>query len=126
MNDFVRDLQKVERSLSEEKGTFNLFALFLREDAAGKWDLLVAAPWVEQHKAQALKRVTEELRKTLSKNELLKLSRLVLIDRDNPSLAAIHKAVHAEHSDTEIRDGNFFGLQIKHAHIITSRRTEAA
>jgi hypothetical protein len=26
----------------------------------------------------------------------------------------------------EIKDSNFFGLQIRHAHVITSRRTEAA
>ena len=126
MNEFVKDLQKVERSLSNEKGMFNLFALFLREGAPGKWDLLVAAPWVEKDKADALKRVTKELQKTLSKKELLRLSRLVIIDQDNPALAAFQRNFHAEHADMEIKDSNLFGMQIKHAHVITSRRTEAA
>ena len=126
MNDFVKHLQTVERTLSEEKGGFNLFALFLREDAAGKWDLLIAAPWVEKNKADALKRVTKELQKALDKKELLRLSRLVIIDQSNPALSAFQRAIYVEHSDAEIKDSNFFGLQIKHAHVITSRRTESA
>ena len=32
-------LLQVERSISREKGPFSLFALFLREEAPGKWAL---------------------------------------------------------------------------------------
>lgn len=53
MNSLVEDLLKIEKSLSAEKGAFSLFALFLREDAAGKWDLVISAPWVEADKEAA-------------------------------------------------------------------------
>lgn len=125
MKDFVNELQSVERLLSKEKGAFNLFALFLREDAPEKWDLLIAAPWVEEDKAETLKRVSKELQKRLSKEELLKLSRVVIIDQSNPALRAF-QTIHVEHGDMDIKDRNLFGLQIKHAHIITSRRPEHA
>lgn len=127
MNDFVKNLQKIERSLSAEKGMFNLFALFLLEaGTAGKWDLLVAAPWMDKNKGVALKRVATKVQKTLSKQQLLKLSRIIIIDQDNPGLADLQRAVHAEHSDMELKDRNFFGLDVRHAHVITCRRTEAA
>lgn len=126
MNELVKDLQKIERSLSEEKGMFNLFALFLLENGAGKWDLLVAAPWTEKNKGVALKRVATKVQKTLSTKDLLKLARVVIIDQDNPGLADVQRAVHAEHGDIELRDRNFFGLDVRHAHVITCRRTEAA
>lgn len=126
MNDFVKHIQKVERSISSEKGEFNLFALFLRENSLDKWDLLIAAPWVERNKSDALKRISKEIQQNLTKKEMLKLSRLVIIDKSNPALSAFQKAIDTEHGDAEIKDSNFFGLQIKHAHVITSRRVAAA
>ena len=43
MREQVEKLQNVEKNLSESKGQFELFALFLREDSPDKWDLLSAA-----------------------------------------------------------------------------------
>lgn len=126
MKDFVKDLQRVERSLSDEKGAFNLFALFLLEDAPRKWDVVIAAPWAEKDKGDALKRISRELQRNLDKDEFLKLSRIVIIDQTNPGLEAFQRAFHVEHSDTEVKDREFFGLQVKHAHIITSRHAERA
>lgn len=126
MNDFVKNLQKIERSLSAEEGMFNLFALFLLEErSAGKWDLLVAAPWTERNKGDALKRVCKKVQK-LSMKDLLKLSRVIIIDQDNPGLADLQRAVQVEHGDIELRDRNFFELDVRHAHVITCRRTEVA
>jgi hypothetical protein len=53
---------------------------------------------------------------------VLKLSRIVIIDSANPALGALQQAIHVEHGTAEIRDSNFFGLQIKHAFLITSKR----
>ena len=99
-----------------------LFALFLREDAQDKWDLVVSAPWIEVNKKEALSYLTNELRSHLRSQEMLTLSRIVLVDNDDPALEAIHKAISVEHGKVEIKDSSFFGLQIKHAVIITSKR----
>ncbi|MGB2930265.1 MAG: hypothetical protein WBB70_15285, partial [Desulfobacterales bacterium] len=66
--------------------------------------------------------IVEEIRKVLSDQELLMLSRLIILDKNEPALKAIHKAMHVEHGLAEISDSNFFGLPIKHAYLITSRR----
>ena len=57
-----------------------------------------------------------------SQKELLKLSRIAIIESHEPALAALQQAIQTEHGIAEIKDSNFFGLQIKHAYIITSRR----
>lgn len=122
MTDTTEKLTALEKSIAAEKGSFLLFALFLREDAPDRWDLLVAAPWIPKNKKTALKYFSDKLIRTLNQKELLKLSRIVIIEPDAPALAAIQQARHVEHSITELKDSNFFGMQIKHAYIITSRR----
>lgn len=125
MKEFIDKLVRVEKDISAEKGSFLLFALFLREDASDLWDLLVAANWVEEDKAESLKYISTQLNKSLKPDELVKLSRILIIDSNNPGLEAIHKAIHIEHGNVEIKDSNFFGLQIKHAYLITSKRKKA-
>jgi len=113
----------IERTLSQENGEFALFALFLREDAADKWDLLVAAPWIKADRKTALSLVTGKIQETFAPQELSLLSRVVLVELANPAVEALNQAVRIQHGPAaEVRDSNFFGLQIKHAYIITSQR----
>lgn len=125
MTELVKKFRKIESLLSEEKGEFNLFALFLRDGSANKWDLLVSADWIEGNKPESLQIINEKIQEYLEKKELLKLSRIVLIDEDNPALETFYRTISVEHGNKEIKEGNFFGLQIKHAFVITSRRKAA-
>jgi len=125
MKELIDKLKQQEQVMANEKGPFDLFALFLREDAPGKWDLVVAAEWIKKDKEVSFKYIADIIQKVLSKEELLKLSRIVLIDESNPALEAIHSALRIEHGVAEIQEGNFFGLQIKHAYLITSQRRNA-
>jgi hypothetical protein len=122
MNDLVGKLILLERLMASEQGDFSLFALFLREDAPDKWDLVVSAPWIEVDKRRALDFIARQLRSHLEPEELLSLSKVVLIDHDDPALGAIHNAVRVLHGTMEIRNSAFFGLSIRHAYIITSQK----
>jgi len=122
MKEFAEKLKNSEVTMANEKGPFDLFALFLRDDAPGKWDLVVAADWIKNNKEESLKYIAGFVQKVLSKDEVLKLSRIVLIDEKNPALDIMQRAIDIEHGIAEIQDSNFFGLQIKHAFLITSRR----
>jgi len=124
MKQLVEKLVAMEREISEERGTFALFALFLREDALDKWDLVASAPWLEEDKKKSLAYLSDRLRSHLTDEELLSFSRIVLIDQDNPFLEAVQRAVSSEHRDVEVKDSNFFGLEISHAYIITSKRQQ--
>jgi len=125
MKDLIDKFISIEKELSEEAGDFELFALFLREDSPNKWDLLVSANWIDQDKSHALKIVSNKVQEHLEKKELVNLSRIVVIKDDNPALEAFHQAVSVEHGYTEIQNATFFGLEIKHAIVITSRSNTA-
>jgi hypothetical protein len=126
MNDLVNNVLQVERSLSAEKGAFSLFALFLREESVEKWDLVISAPWIETDKEDALNLISSKVREALNLSELLAVSRIVLVEPTSPAVVAINRAFAVDHSSVEVRDANFFGLAIKHAHIFASRQQESA
>ena len=70
--------------------------------------------------------MADQIRSSLAPDELLTLSRIVLVEHNDPALDAIHNALKAEHGIIEVKDSSFFGLDIKHAYIITSQKeTEA-
>jgi len=122
MKEIIQKLVRAEQEMAAEKGEFLLFALFLPEDAPSLWDLVVASPWIATDKADSLRYIADKVNSVLDPNEVVQLSRIVLIEPDDPSLVALQEAVHIEHGTTEIRDADFFGLPIKHAYLITSRR----
>ena len=126
MKQMIEKLASLERDIASEKGEFSLFALFLREDADDKWDLLASAPWLDANKRESLEYLVNQLRTRLDTKELLSLSRVVLLEKDNPALQAIHKEIKVRHGIAEVRDTIFFSVPIKHAYIITSERDNLA
>lgn len=121
MKEIVEKLKGYEKTMAKEKGQFDLFGLFLRDDAPDKWDVLVAAEWIEKNKEESLKYIVDMVQKGFSKEEVMKLSRIVLINERSPVLEAIYRTIGGGRN-IEIEDSNFFGLQIKHAYLITLRR----
>ncbi len=126
MRRIVTKFIAVEREMEEEHGPFVLFALFLPEDAPQDWDLVVSAPWEFEDKLDFLRYVTDKLKKHLSRDEYLKLSRIVPIPCNEPGLEAVYELAQVEHGTVELRDETFFGLEIKRAYVITSRRPDSA
>ena len=122
MKQTIKKLASLERGIASEKGEFSLFALFLREDADDKWDLLASAPWLEADKRESFEYLVNQLRSRLDTQELLSLSRIVLLEKSNPVLEAILKAIKVRHGMAEVKDSISFGVPIKYAYIITSTR----
>jgi hypothetical protein len=126
MKELVEKLTAIEKETSADRGEYDLFALFLREDSSNKWDILVSASWVNDNKEDALKYLAQKIQNAFTPDELFQISRIVIIERNNPALPALQQAIRVEHGTAEIKDSNLFGLQIKHAFLITSRRSQAA
>ena len=125
MKQMIEKLASLERDITSKKGEFSLFALFLREDADDTWDLLASAPWLAPDKRESLEYLVNQLRARLNTQELLSLSRIVLLEKGNPVLEALHKAIKVRHGMAEVGDSIAFGVPIKHAYIITSEREKS-
>lgn len=117
---------RLESAVAAARGGFTLFALFLREDVPDRWDLMISAPWASADQKAALDYLVSRIKSELGPADLTQLSRIVFIDPEDASVQDFNRAVHVEHGSVEVRDSNFFGLPIKHAFIITSKRPGTA
>jgi len=116
---------KLEGDISAEKGDFSLFAMFRREDFPERWDLLISAPWAFADRESALDYFIAKIKSDIGPDGLLLLSRIIFIDPNDASLQKLNRAIPVEHGAVEVRDRNFFGLDIKHAVFITSKSLSA-
>ena len=121
INDFIDKMISFERRLSAARGDFSFFALFLREDAEDKWDLIVSAPWLDKNTTDGLKHLGSMLQLYVF-DYVQSISRIIWVEGKAPELEAIHRSIETEHSIVEVKDSTFFGLPIKHAYIITSKK----
>jgi hypothetical protein len=105
-------------SISAEKGEFALFGLFLREDAPNRWDLVVAAPWLDRDRRGGMEYLAKKLRLRLTSEELLTLSGIVVLETDNPGVRAMHRWRAVRGTLEHLENIVLFGLPIKDARIV--------
>jgi predicted TPR repeat methyltransferase len=115
-------LVSLELALSAQRGDFELFGIFLRDDAQGKWDLIAAAPWLHSNDRASLEIIVSGMQKTLSPGELLMFSRVIVLDKGNPFLEDLLKAFSTEHSPTEIESLTLNGRSFRRIYLFTAQR----
>ena len=118
----IEKFAALEASIAEEKGAFVFFALFMREEVPDRWDLIVSAPWVGDDNRAAVDYFVAQIKSKLGAQELINLTRIVVIDPENEAMQKLNRVLETEHGSVEVRDNYFFGLLIKRAFIITSKR----
>ncbi len=111
----------LESQIAQERGDFALFALFMREGAPNRWDLIVSAPWAADEQ-QTVEYFVEQIKMKLGEQELVNLSRIVVVDSEKDAVKDLQRSIQVEHGNVEVRDSDIFGLPIKRAHFITSKR----
>jgi hypothetical protein len=125
VNGLLGKLAAVEHRISTLKGPFDLFGIFLRDDAPGVWDLVVAAPWLKDSNMKSLDFLAGELQRTLRVEDLMKLSGIQIISPQTPinfETAGVPRA----QATGEMREFSFNGIPIEMAHIITIRPSRSA
>jgi hypothetical protein len=122
---FLEKLAALELSLSRAKGAFELFAVLLREGSPEKWDLVVAAPWLDPDQRESFKTMAEALQAALSREEFLEFSRIVILKKGYPFLESLLTMISCEHGMYELRDITVSGISIRIAHVMTAMRRPA-
>lgn len=121
MSEFVAALEQIERELSQQRGSFTLFAIFERQDIPSRWDLVISAPWVEENNEQAMRLLAAEMKKRLPSTDVGRVSRIVLLDSNESSVRAITSEHHVEHGRIPIEEASSYGLPSDRGYLITSR-----
>jgi hypothetical protein len=126
MKKILNKLRELEADLSASRGEFRLFGLFLREDAPAVWDVVASADWIDADRSDAMDTIASEVSARLAMPELLRISRVVLIETNNPGLEDVADEVQVRHGLVELLDRDFFGLVMRRAYVITSTTGTAA
>ncbi len=125
MNRVVKQLQKMERDMTENMGGFVFFGLTLPEEGAHMWRVVLSAPWIDGHQHEALGAILREMDQYLEQKDRFDLS-IQMVRTDNPGLEPIHEALEIRHGLVEIFDVDLFHETIRRAYIITSQRLSPA
>lgn len=89
MSNLTEKFQKIVTNISTNKGTLNLFALSYRKNDSQTFDLLISARWINIDDFNFLKYIENLLKQELDSNDILKISRIVLLDPEETSVRAI-------------------------------------
>lgn len=122
MKQLLAKLKSMSKEIAEERDKISLFALFLREDAGDRWDLIVSAPWVNTDSMEDYKYIADKLKHYLEVSELLSISRIVLLDTYDSIVQTINNYCGVKPGDDPLEVYPFsIGLSsFKYAYIIIS------
>ncbi|WP_026630734.1 hypothetical protein [Dyadobacter alkalitolerans] len=126
MKEIVKKLIQIEKESAQEMGEYTFFALFLRENAANRWDVLVASKWINTDKDAALNYLAKKLNDALDDTEIVKISHIAILDNDLFEVPEFLEDVHVQHGYARFEDEEFSGQQIERGYVITINSNQVA
>jgi hypothetical protein len=120
MSPFIKKFFPIARTIAQEKGDFKLFALFEREDLQGIWDVVLAADWLPGEEMKSLRYVFGKIRAVLDKKEFLKVSKVVLLDVNEPFVKELEDFLDDFHNPRVFINAVINGMSFKTGYIIVS------
>jgi hypothetical protein len=124
MKQLLQKLQQIERITSEEKGPYDLFALFQREGMR-VWDIVVSSQWINKRKVVSVSYIAQLLQKTFESDDFRMISHIEIVDVNAPDLNYLYD-FPVEHGSVELRDCELFGMEFKRVYLITSMKRQPA
>ena len=110
--------RKAMHDIAAKKGAFTLFGLFMPANGLGNWDLVVAAPWLEEGNPRILRRFIKLLRDSTRKRASLGLARVQIVGDRYPSLKTILKDFPVDDGEKRVGKSFLFGLEFDDAIIL--------
>ena len=118
-------LRKAMHEIAARKGSFTLFALFMRADAPGTWDLVVSAPWLESGTLKATRKLVALLASSIGTDALQQFARVATVDSDTPAVRFILANLPVDDGELRVRNPDLFGLEIDEAIIFRAKRPDS-
>jgi len=120
----ITKLQVAEKDIASVQGPFVLFALAEREEAPGKWDLLVSAPWLASGR-KGIQKMVEGLKTHLTPSEWMQLASITPLPPSMNYVQWIARKYDVQHDNQEIINTFWDGLFIPHGYVITANPAPA-
>jgi hypothetical protein len=111
-------LRQAMAAIAEEKGEFSLFGLFMRADSPGRWDLVVAAPWLEVGKLKALGEFVGLLEDQLGENEVRRFAKIVTLKASSPEIRSELATLDIDQPEKRFHNTTLFGADVEEAVIL--------
>ncbi len=122
MNKFEQKFLTIEKTISNEKGNFNLFALMLREESQDRWDLVLSANWLDANPNKYYEYILNKIAKGLGKiEEVNKISRIIFLNKHDKFFKEIKYFIKPEQNITELKEIKINDIHFKHVLIFTSK-----
>lgn len=118
---FFSKVLEIEKNISKEKGEFILFALFQREENKLEWDLIISQNWPKITESEILDYIIGKLKLFLNLEERSLISRIEIIESNDPFIKSINKAFEVKHNTFYVNRSGFNGIMIDSGAIFTSQ-----
>ena len=117
MKELILKIGNLVQPITDERGELSFFALVLREEAS-VWDILVAAKWIDLDRKQALAYLVKQVQRVLTKQELLKISGIILLQSEYYE----HQQIMRSPTPTSWVENNvdLYNIAVKQAFIFVS------
>ncbi len=128
MGEIIEKLKLAIGSLEKENGPLLICALFLRDDALEKWDIILAASWLNPKEMRAYELLSSKLQNFLSDSELVQFSRIVILDQSDPIISFLLELESVKNGGYKELSADAlsakFRFTIKKAYLLRSHRPE--
>ncbi|HLB52205.1 MAG TPA: hypothetical protein VJK48_00660 [Chlamydiales bacterium] len=128
MSEIIEKVKSAIKSMEKEHGNLLICALFLRADVLEKWDIVLAAPWLNPKEMRSYEILSSSLQNFLTQSELVQFSRIVILEQDDPTvsfllnLEIVKNGGYKELSVDALSEK--FRFTIKKAYLLRSQKSE--
>ncbi len=120
-NTLLEKYATIAQMITQEKGPFKLFALFKREDFPWEWDIVLSAQWLPgEKKMDALRFIFDKIRPVLNHDEFLNISKLVLLDINEPFVKAVQTFLEEHDNPKVFSNTDIEGIEMRTGIMIVS------
>lgn len=103
-----------------EKGEFNLFsAIDVSRDGNELWDIVISSEWAEANKKDSLKYFFSKLNKSLELDDLLKISRVIILKRENEFIRELKKYFNSHQNHSELINISINNIFVNKAYLLS-------
>ena len=116
---------KIVNQIEKERGQLTMCAVVLRDESPDRWDVVVAAPWLNPSKRESYEYLAKTFSQFLTREEMLSISRIVPVSSNDPLVKEF--TLHAPNlgpgswaSGGPL--GKFMGMNVVEAYLFVDRR----